>query len=927
MRARPTQARRHPQPPGRGRVLRAGSAAALVLTATIAPAQIPPATDAPRAMSPEASAAAFRLPRGFRMEVIASEPLIASPSAVAWDERGRMFVSELHGYNLAGHLEVEALNATGRLDTEVRRVQAAEQHRKAAERGTYGVVKLLSDTNGDGRMDAAAVWASDLPPVYGLVPARGGVIVASAPHIIYLADRDGDGTAEVRETLFTGFGTGELERGINAPQWGADGWIYVGRGWPGGPITGPYLPHPVHLPATDFRIRADGTAIEPVTGGTHTFGFAMTEAGDRFTVNTTIPGIYIAPLPWRYLVRNPDAPTPALEAPTGDRRAYSISRPHPWRQRRADHPAYFAYYNSRYGAAESEADGWFTAASGPLVYQDRVLPGLHGQYFVCEPAGNLIHRALIKSDGAARTLVRAAGEHRSEFAASSDPWSHPMHLSHGPDGSIWVTDYYREIIEDYSAIPRHLQQQYGLYAGHDRGRIYRLTHETAAPPPSPDMSRLDPAALAREHASPLLWRRQTAQRLVVERRDTAAVPVLRDLLAGSHAAPSTVIAALRTLEQLGLLAPPDVLRFIRHGDASVRIHALQLADRWFAVAEGRALLDETLAAAAVERDPRVQLQMALSLGEARDSRSVAMLARYARRHLSVRWMETALLSSLHGRGVDMLAALAGDPGGARPLLGPLAQAVAARQDASDVVRSLELLTNARPSVQVDVLAGLAEGRKNASRGRPPAAAARAALSALAASPHNAVRGAARALEAAFAATITATGAAAGPAAATTPVSTVSDATFRAFVAALAGRRDLERGRDVFVQACAMCHRVGAIGHHVGPDLLGQIGMAEESLLRDILMPSDRIRPGYETSVVEMMSGAAATGIEADAGATSITLRLPNGIDQVLLRKDVASVRRLPTSLMPSYADGLSPADVANLLAWLRGRLRAPAQTR
>ena len=75
---------------------------------------------------------------------------------------------------------------------------------------------------------------------------------------------------------------------VNAPQWGEDGWIYFGRGWGGGKITGPHLAEPVDLPGSDFRIRPDGRAIEPVTGATHTFGFAMTESGDRFTVNTTI---------------------------------------------------------------------------------------------------------------------------------------------------------------------------------------------------------------------------------------------------------------------------------------------------------------------------------------------------------------------------------------------------------------------------------------------------------------------------------------------------------------------------------------------------------------------------------------------------------------------------------------------------------------
>src|SRR2546429_7530984 len=260
----------HSPTPHRAILKSAGLAWFMLFAANPGFAQIPKPTDAPRPLTPEQSAAAYKLPEGFRMEVVAGEPLIASPSAVCWDERGRMFVSELHGYNLAGQLDIEELNRTGKLDTQVRRVQADEKFKLAAKAGTFGVVKWLRDTNGDGRMDAAEVWATNLPPIYGLVPARGGVIVACAPDIVFLADRDRDGKAETRDVLFTGFPTGELERGINAPQWGADRWSYFVRGWGGGKNRGAPLPAPVELPGSDFRIRADGSAIEPVTGATHT---------------------------------------------------------------------------------------------------------------------------------------------------------------------------------------------------------------------------------------------------------------------------------------------------------------------------------------------------------------------------------------------------------------------------------------------------------------------------------------------------------------------------------------------------------------------------------------------------------------------------------------------------------------------------------
>ena len=656
-----------------------------------------------------------------------------------------------------------------------------------------------------------------------------------------------------------------------------------------------------------------------MTGATHTFGFAMTEAGDRFTVTTTIPGIFIAPLPWRYLARNPDAATPSLEAPTGDRRAHSISKPHPWRQKRADDPAYFKYYNSRYGAAESEADGWFTAACGPMVYQDGALPGLRGQYFVCEPAGNLIHRALIEADGAALKIRRAPGEEQSEFAASTDAWSHPMNLTHGPDGSIWVTDYYREIIEDYSAIPRHLQQQYGVYAGHDRGRIYRLTHRDAPRAPVADMSTLETEALARECASPLFWRRQTAQRLLVERGEKNAAPALRELLADKNAEPSAVVIALRTLDQLGALTPSDAQPFISHAAAAVRIHALQLADHWFAKAEGRALLDATLTAAAAEPNPRVQIQFALSLGEARDPRAFAMLARFVRERLGVRWMDAAVLSSLHGRGLEMLGTLLREPGGSAPFLPPLAQAIAARRDESELAGTLSLVITAKQDTQTAVLDALARGRKNAPRKPLADKSARAALATLAASPLAGVRTAARALEDTFVATLVDDESLVSSGQ-LPPLEQINDETFRRFVAALARPRDQKHGHEIFLQACATCHRIGNEGKEMGPDLLGQLGMAEETLLKDVLMPNERIRPGYETTLVQMTDGTAVTGILKDDGATSLSLMSPNGVEQVLLRKDVTGVRRLATSLMPSFAEGLKPSDVADLLAWLRSHL-------
>ena len=116
----------------------------------------------------------MKLPPGFRFDLVAAEPLVREPSAMAFDERGRLYVCEIHGYNLDGYLDIVELNKTGVLDREVRRVRhATPESQAAAQKETYGTVRQLRDTDGDGRMDVSDIWADRLPPCYGVVTSRG----------------------------------------------------------------------------------------------------------------------------------------------------------------------------------------------------------------------------------------------------------------------------------------------------------------------------------------------------------------------------------------------------------------------------------------------------------------------------------------------------------------------------------------------------------------------------------------------------------------------------------------------------------------------------------------------------------------------------------------------------------------------------------
>ncbi|PHR90928.1 MAG: hypothetical protein COA78_34365, partial [Blastopirellula sp.] len=634
----------------------------------MAVAQIQPATDAPRPLPITEAAQSFRLPAGFRMELLANEPLVHEPSGVCWDERGRLYVCELHGYNLDGHYDIEELNKTGQLDRVVRRIQATDEAKRKAEAGTTGTIKRLIDTDGDGRMDKAQMFADDLPPCFGMVAARGGLIVACSPHIMFLADRDGDGKAEVREILFTGFPEGVLERRLNAPRWGLDGWIYFGTGQGGTEITGPNLKDPVTLPRTDIRIRPDGSAIEPVSGKTWGMGFAFTETDERFVSSIGWPATYVVPLPWQYLARNPFLPSPSLnDTNPPDRRAYPISQPHPWRAKRAGDPGFNKLYTDRYGIAESAPNGYFTSCCAPLVYQDSLLPGLRGQLLACEPAQNMITRMQIRRHGSRLLLNRVAGEEQSEFLASTDQWFHPISLAHAPDGTIVMADFYREIIEDYSAIPRYLQQQYNLIAGREHGRLWRLTHDSVHSRTAPqvesrpqdatatesDMSRLSGKQLAAEIASPRHWRRQTAHRILVQRNDASVVTLLARTAKESKET-AVVLHALYVLRDLRQLKPDDVIAAIKSPDAGVRVHGLRLAEP---LLDTDVAVKQTVFALVADTDSAVRLQLALSLGESRDLAAIPLLAQLAITASDEPWLDTAIGSSVTDRAEHLIAAL------------------------------------------------------------------------------------------------------------------------------------------------------------------------------------------------------------------------------------------------------------------------------
>jgi putative membrane-bound dehydrogenase-like protein len=663
------------------------------------------AVDTPRPLTPAESATHFQVPEDLRLELVASEPLVTEPVCTAFDEKGNLFVAELHGYNYEGYLDVVELNKTGELDTKVRRIPASKENIEKAKNFQRGAVKLLRDTDGDGVMDEASIWADDLDPCYGIVPVRNGVIAVAAPDIVYLADNDGDGECDFRETLFTGFNVSVLERAINNPRWGKDNWIYVGGGGGGGTITGPHLKQPVEMVNTDFRFKPDGSVIEPVSGIVGTFGMAMNDLDDRFPCSGSQPGIYAVPVDRRYVIRNPYIPGPPSNHSAVDyNTCYRISDPHPWRVKRGVDPNWQNFYGKR----ETEST-YFTGGCGNDFYRARLFPEkYHGNFIMCEPSQNILHRCIIDRNGSGYRGQRAEEEQESEFVASTDQWFRPVNVRVGPDGALYISDMYREIIEDYSAIPRFLQQQYGVAFGDNHGRIWRLVPVDKSLRTIENLDKKTDAELVALLGDSDSWWRDTAQRLLVQRGDRSVVPDLQKLVRSGKTSQEK-LHALYTLSGLGGLDVEDISRSLNDEDYAVRVHGLRLAEPF--LEDNPQILSQVIQLAH-DTDPRIRLQVAMTLGESQDPKATETLILLAKEYGHEQWMSHAILSSSSDSAGQLLAALLGDEdatAGAKKVLQPLAATIGGQRNGEHIGTSLEAIVKSNPAVQSPSIAGLIQG--------------------------------------------------------------------------------------------------------------------------------------------------------------------------------------------------------------------------
>ena len=654
--------------------------------------RLPPGVDykdrlprlAPR--SPADSLAGFSLVDGFEIELVASEPMIADAVDMAFDENGRLFVAELITYS-------------ERADEKV------------------GRITMLEDADGDGTMDGSTVFADGLTWPTGLLCYDGGLFVATQPDLIYCKDTDGDGKADVCETVFTGFDTSNPNACPNSLRWGLDGRVHVMTSTSGGLIrslrhermTGETV-RPVQMRGRDFSFDPRTGQLRPESGGSQ-FGMTFDAWGRKFESSNSAP-IEMVMYEDRYIARNPYLVAPPARVPiwTDGATVYRTSPTEPWRAVRTEMRISGSFSGPVEGGGKP--DGYFTAACGVFVCTGSAWPAdRRGNAYVCEGAGNLVHEMRLEPAAVAMRARRTID--KSEFLTSEEVWFRPIQFCDAPDGTLYLADMYREVYEHPNAVPPSVKKYLDLNTGNDRGRIYRIVPEGFRQPPPVRLGLLSSGELVPLLAHENGWHRRTAARLLAERQDEATCPGLA-ALAEKSASPLGRMHAMHVLAGYGEPAPETVLARLGDLHPRVREHAVRLAEH--VLADSPAVRDK-LCSMVGDDDVRVRHQLGYTLGEIQTDGATAALAELARHDTADPWIRLAVLSSCFARAGDLATRLAGDTAwrttaSGRALLEQLAQQAALHGQRDQVAQVFDMLGQLGPEEKVlaeNVVRGLGRG--------------------------------------------------------------------------------------------------------------------------------------------------------------------------------------------------------------------------
>lgn len=966
-----------------------------------------PKLDGP--LAPDQAIHSMELEKDLRIDLVAAEPLVVAPVAVAFDLHGRMFVAENRGY------------PTG----------------PAPGEPPQGRIALLEDVDGDGKFDKRIEFAENLTFPNGILPWRDGAIVTCSPDILFLRDTDGDGKSDSREVIFTGFGTeGSTQLRASHPTLAPDGWIYVTNGLSGGKVISPKHPEmpPITLGRNTFRFSPDFSKAEAASGPAQ-FGMAFDDFGRQFVCYNRVQAQLVMLTP-EVMARAPNVAISSLlhNCPI-DLEAEPL----------AGHGAAAKIFpiSQNITTADSHA-GTFTAACGiALVRGEGLLGRYQGGILSCDPTANLVHFDSLIEQGAVLGAKRWPVE--TEFLRSTDSWFRPVFLTYGPDNALYVCDMYRKTIEHPDYLPAEVRKHTDFKTGAEMGRIWQVSN-THRPPRS-----LSAAAMSLRRATaeqivehltlPNPWSQDTARRLMLqEKSESLRRPLWAIFVNGTEND-----AALARAAGVAQAYQLDIDRKLESWLRSKSPDQRELALRLLGVGHGgeqQWIIDQ--AGFAFDPSDRVRYQFAISIGAApagnaqRDEAICDSLSLVASNGRLDHWLRTAILCGVTGREMQFLTHLKKNsyqtpidleliretsrlvalqhskekqPEVAarfiKLLEGSFVEQTAAVNSAMTLWRNQGWLRDGafRDSLglgeqSIPAMQGLLELLQEATRklaekqNATSERIAAAELLALASTPQTEAalldvlfseaprelrREALRSMlawrDGAVAEKLLSSGrwaaygqdlrddllsgliaapelapllltmlekgeieAAAIDSLQRRQLTSHSDSAIRARAEKLFGAIQGNRaavyeayksvaempgaavsGRSVFQKSCANCHRLNREGFQVGPDLFGVRNQPKAAILLHILVPDHEITQGFNAYTAILNDGRTLQGLLANETPTSVTLRLPQGKEELIPRDQIETLSKSPLSLMPQGIETThSRQELADLLAYLKG---------
>lgn len=624
-------------------------------------------------VSPAESMRQLILPPGFKPELFASEPQIKKPICMAFDEKGRLWVAETMDY--PNEMQPEG--------------QGRDQ------------LTVCEDTDGDGKADKFTVFADKLSIPTSICFANGGVVVMQAPHTLFLKDTDGDGKADERKILFTGWGTRDTHAGPSNLRYGFDNWLYGAIGYSG--FRGTVGGQPVSFGQGLFRMKPDGSKLEFLgSSNNNTWGIGFTEDGSIVASTANGNPSFSCPIPNRY-----------YETVGGlkPKRLMMI----------ADSPRYFPANTAKVRVVDNHDR--YTAGAGHALYTARSFPKEYWNRiaFVAEPTGHLVGKLIINKSGS-----DFAARNDFSFLTSNDEWTAPICAEVGPDGALWVIDWYNFIVQ-HNPIPRgFVSGRGGAYETPLRdkrhGRVYRMTFDGGTPSETFKLSKDDPGTLLSALKSDNMFWRLHAQRLLVERNNKDVVPQLVEIATGGAAdeiglnAPA--IHAIWTLAALNATDDATIQKAQASATPDVRKAAVEAAPRTESSVSGAIkLLGDT--------DLQVRKVALLALsempqGDAADAAVLAVLNK--RENADDKWIVDAatIAAARHDAGFlkSVFAAYAlqesarqsaGNPAVVRQVAAAVTTHYAQRGPTESVVGTLAKLEKVEPQLATVVVGALADG--------------------------------------------------------------------------------------------------------------------------------------------------------------------------------------------------------------------------